>query len=374
MKIDKLLRIFYPLLALVLVLLVLELSFEVFDNYGRVVPYKDYFYNKRMPVSTLKGKPWTKLEFTNKVYRNRAFQHVPALPNFNTVNQKNIYLLGDSMVESVSTAVDKTFYSLVVNTRKDLGVVPFHFAGCSLKALIYYMNMYPAFFRRDEKSFKPDLAVFQIRPMSYQGGNTMLPDRRSGQARDFQEKLALEKPEVVQLKESFLKNFKLDIKFSSKFHDKLFRDLVLGDSKIVSLLAWKIFEWTSRVTRSAPNHEEFIVNNDLLEELYWKRFEKSVKLLKDASAKSGIPVAILLVPSPDWLKHFEYTNKFNKQEERYQRLFSKYQISYHYALTDFLNQKNESKENVFLEDNHPNENGVKALSNAFDNLLKKVGV
>jgi hypothetical protein len=374
LKIDKLLKIVTPFLALIFVLLIAELSFKVFDDYGRVIPYKDYFYNKRMPKSTLKGKPWTKLEFTNTVYRDRNFQHVPQRPDFSNLEQKNIFLLGDSMVESISTPVDKTFYALSDLRNDNIAVVPFHFAGCSLKALTFYMGQYPAFFRRANDSFKPDLAVLQIRPMSYQGGNTMLFDKRIGKTRDFQEKLPVEKPYVVKAKESFLKNFRLDIKFSSKYKDKLFRDLVLGESRIISLLAWQVFQWTTRVTSSAPNHEDFIVNKGQMEELYWQRFEKSVKMLKETSMQQQIPVAVLLVPSPDWLKRFEYTQKLNEQEKRYQELFAKYKIPYHYALSDFLAQKKSTHKEVFLEDNHPNENGVQALSNAFDKLIKKTGV
>lgn len=373
MKIDKLLKIFTPVLALILVLFIAEISFKVFDDYGMVVPYKDYFYNKRMPVSTLKGKPWTKLEFTNTVYRDRNFQHVPIKPNFKDLDQSYIFLLGDSMVESVSTPVDKTFYSLSDARNEKVSVIPFHFAGASLKALTFYLNQYPAFFQRDKKSFKPDLAVIQIRPMSFQGGNTFLFDKRLGKARDFQEKLPIEKPAVVKMKDSFLKNFKLDIKFSSKLKDKLFRDLVLGDSRIISLLAWRFFEWTTRVTKASPNHEDFIVHNDLLEELYWKRFEKTVQLLKQNSIRNEIPVAVMLVPSPDWLTRFNYSKNLNSQERRYQELFAKYEIPYHYALTDFLEVKNKHKEPVFLKDNHPNELGVVALSKAFDVLIKKAG-
>ncbi len=373
MKIDKLFKIFAPWLALILVLIVAEISFKVFNDYGRVIPYKDYFYNKNMPVSTLKGNPWTKLEFTNIVYRDKNFQHVPAKPDFNDLNQKNIFLLGDSMVESVSTPVDKSFYAISDAVNENITVVPFHFAGASLKALVYYLNQYHAFFRRDKQSFKPDLAVLQIRPMSYQGGNTMLFDQRIGKSRDFQEKLPLEKSKIVESKEAFLKKFKLDIKFSSKFKDKLFRDLVLGESRIISLLAWQFFQWTTNVTKAAPNHEEFIVEKGVLEELYWQRFERSVKMLKEVSAKNQIPVAVLLVPSPDWLKRYEYTKKLNLQENRYQKLFAKYQIPYHYALSDFLSQKDKFKKAVFLEDNHPNELGVLALSKAFDNLVQKAG-
>jgi hypothetical protein len=321
-----------------------------------------------MKVSTLRGNPWDKFEFNNIVYRDNNLQHVPAKPNFQDPNQKNIFLLGDSMVESVSTPVEKVFYSIVDSNHDNLSVVPFHFAGCSLQALVLYFNQYQAFFQKDNKVFKPNLAVFQIRPLSYQGGNTVLFDPRLGRPRDFQDPINLIKSDVVVEKEKFLSNFKLDIKFSPKFQDKLFRDLVLGETRIVSLLAWKFFQWTSRVTNQVPNHEELFVENKL-EELYWQRFENSVRLLKASSIQNQIPVRVLLVPSPEWLERYSYTHEFNEQEKRYKNLFDKYGIPFHNSIIDFHLERQNAGNKLFFDDGHPNSYGVKALSNAFDKLL-----
>lgn len=373
MKIDKILKFLYPSLALLLLLVSAEISFKIFDDYGRVIPYRDYFFHKRQKVSYVSGELWLKKEYTSTLIRNSNFQHVPTSFDFSP-SKKQIFLLGDSIVESGSMRVEDAFYSLLQERTNDLNIVPFHFAGASLKTLVMLMPQYKAFFNYQGKSIKPDLAVLQIRSFSFQGGNTNFFDPKLGKIRDFQDKLPsdLDKSKVIELKDKFLSFFKLDIKFSSKFKDQLFQKAVLGKSRIVSLLAWRIFQWTSRVTAISPRHEKFIVHPDQKEKEYWARFEKTIQMLSLYSKKFDLPVAVLLVPSPEWITEFEYTGKLNAKEEKYQELFAKYSIPFKYANQEFLAFKQKEQKKVFWEDKHPNLLGSKALSFALEELLNKL--
>lgn len=375
MKVVKLFNLIKPLLALLLVFFCAELSFAIFNNYGRVLPYVDYFTHKRKSFSILKGEPWDKIEFSNKLYRNKMFQHVKPLPDFSNFKTKNVYLLGDSITESASTPISASFHSITDEKNDSINIVPFHFGGCSLKTLVYYMSIYPKFFMRDSKPFKPDLIVLQLRSTSYRGGNTNIFDPKIGKYRDFQDKLPvdLNKAPIVALKDKFLKNFSLDIKFSSKLKDKLFREVVLGESKILSFFAWRIFQWSTRITSKAPNHENFFVYPNELNEMYWQRFEKSVQLLTQQSKALGIPIAVLLVPQPDCYQEYKYTHKYNEQEVRYQNLFAKYAIPFEYGIEEFELHDAKTEEVLYWEDRHPSIEGNKALAVALDNLLEKVG-
>ena len=194
MKTDKVLKLLKPFLALALVLVVIELAFLVTNNFGLVVPYRDHFFNKGQRVSHVKGAPWTKFEYENTVYRDKRMQHVAPFPDFANAKGKRVFLLGDSMVESGSTSVDKSFYALA-DQRSDLyNIAAYHAAGASLKKLNYFFQrLTRAIFTVDKKFYKPDLVVLQLRPFSYQGAPTFLPDPKTGKRRNIQEKLPSQK-------------------------------------------------------------------------------------------------------------------------------------------------------------------------------------
>ena len=146
---------------------------------------------------------------------------------------------------------------------------------------------------------------------------------------------------------------------------------MLGDSKVISFIAWKIFQWSRRATSAIPDHEKFIIEANKREEEYWARFEKSVKVLKKVSNYYQVPVLILLAPNKDWLIRYEYSGEYNDQQKRYEELFAKYQIPFEDTLDEFAKLKAETGNEMFWSDDHPNHMGSEAMARSLDTLLKR---
>jgi hypothetical protein len=144
------------ILALIVVLICSELLLRLSGDFGMVYPYHDYFYGKNMRQSIFKGEPWQAKEYTNLVIRDERLQHVRALPDLSQA-QNLVFLLGDSTVESSSTTLEESFYMQAEKKLKNITLVPFHFAGCSLQALTIYLNNYQPFFTQNNKTECPSL-------------------------------------------------------------------------------------------------------------------------------------------------------------------------------------------------------------------------
>lgn len=231
------LRFFLPIIACIIVLIGGEILLRSFNDFGLVYPYIEFFTNKQSRQSIHKGDLWGPTEFANPIIRDENFQHTRPLPDLSKEN-KIIYLLGDSMVESVSTPLDKSFHGIVDNQHPEYCIATQHYAGCSLDTLTILLNAYPQKLNQDGKVYKPQIAVAQLRGLSYQGGNTNFFNPQLGRNVDYQAKLNdLEEPEIVKVKQSLLNQVKFDVKFSSKFKDQVLRQMVLGDIHILSLLA-----------------------------------------------------------------------------------------------------------------------------------------
>lgn len=347
-----------PVYSLLVILFFVELCLRLFNNFGLVLPYKDYFYNKKQRVSIFKGKPWSKFEFENILYRNESMQHVQEFPDYQASVQKRIFLLGDSIVESSSMSVDKSFYALADKASSNYSVTAHHSAGASFISLINFLPQYPEFFTQKQKLFKPDLAVIQIRPFSYQTG--------------FKRSHA-QKP-IIRLKTKILRLFRLNLKSSKRFLDISFRKLVLGNCRVLSLLSWKMLMWSRNIIAHPPDHEEFFVYPHEHENQYWQAFEKNITNLKKISKELNLAVAVILVPQTSWLKEYLYTHQYNDLQKRYQALFSQYQIPFENSLEEFVEYFQITNKKTFRDDDHPNEHGSIALAKAFDKLIKKAGL
>lgn len=356
------------LLSLIIVLISAELLLRAFNDFGLVYPYEEFFTNKSSQKSIHRGNLWDDFEFENIVIRNQNMQHLRDFPDFSK-EQKIVYILGDSMVEAVAEPLGRIFYNISDDRHDEYCVVAQHFAGCSLKALTILLYNYPNYLKQNNKVYKPSLAVFQLRRYSYRGGNTVFFDPNAGPV-DYQEKLSTEEklPAVVELKKSFLDKLKLDVKFSQKPQDKIFRALVLGESHILSLLAWKFYNW-SLTTGIYPNQERFITSKYNLEDAYWARFERELQVLLNVSDTLQIPVAVLLIPDPENLKHYHYAGSFNETEKKYIELFQKYQIPYEYAIEEFDDVSRFSQESLFWNDGHPSHKGQEAIALSLDKLI-----
>lgn len=340
-----------------------------FHDFGLVYPYEDFFYNKQLRTSTHKGNLWDEQEFANLVIRDERMQHVSPLPDLSQ-HHKLIYLLGDSIVESVAEPLDHIFYRLSNNRNSDLNIVAQHFAGCSLTTLAILLNNYRDYFTQNSIAYKPDYTVIQLRRYSYRGGNTNFWDPVKNQMVDYQEKLPIDESlaAVVKWKKNFLALFKLDVKFSSKPLDKFFRSQVLGKIHVFSLLAWRIYNW-SISSSQYPNQEKFFTTKISLEDMYWDRFENEIRLLLQVSKKVNIPISFLLIPDPELFKHYQYAQTYDATAKHYIELFKKYSIPYQYALEDFYQVSKENPETVFWNDGHPSHRGAEAMSRSLDKLL-----
>jgi hypothetical protein len=368
---NKILKFLTPFLSLIVVLLAAEICLRLNQDFDLVYPYQDYFYGKRMMVSTTKGEPWRKKEYENLIIRDRNLQHVKKLPDLEK-SQNIVFLLGDSITESSSMPVNESFYQVLDSRRDDLDIVGFHFAGCSLMALGIELNNYAQHLNQNGKVFKPDYAIMQIRELSYIGGNTSFFDPRIGQMVDYQEKIKAEElSPVVALKKQLLNFFTINPKFSNRWIDNRFREWVVGDYHFISLVLWRFFQWTQQTNRFYPNNEQLILDSSL-EDQYWRRFENSVALVKQISQANQIPVGILLVPEPDWFKRYERTRSYNQKEKKYQEIFAKHNIPFEYSIEEIYSIYQQSNQNVFWEDRHPSKTGSQGISIALENLLKRM--
>jgi hypothetical protein len=367
----KIVKFFTPVLSLLVFIITAEIFLRMNHDFGLVYPYQDYFYGKRMMISTTKGEPWRKQEYENLIIRNENLQHVKRLPDLEK-SQNIIFLLGDSITESSSMPVNESFYQALDSRRNDLDIVGFHFAGCSLMALGLELNNYAQHLNQNGKIFKPNYAILQIRELSYIGGNTSFFDPRIGQMVDYQEKIKSEelKP-IVAAKKQLLNFFTINPKFSNRWIDNRFREWVVSNYHFVSLVLWKFFLWTQQTSRFYPNNENLILDSSL-EDQYWKRFENSVILLKQISQSNNIPVGVLLVPGPDWFRLYERTKSYNIQEKKYQELFAKYNIPFEYSIEEMYSIYKRSKQNVFWEDQHPSKVGSQGLTIALEKLIKRL--
>lgn len=359
-------QIIKSLLACLIVLICGEITLRITNDFNLVYPYTEFFTNKFSRTSIHRGDLWGSKEYCNIIIRDADFQHSRAVPDLSQ-QQKIIYLIGDSMVESVSTPLDESFHGIVDKQHNEFYIVTQHYAGCSLDAISIMLNSYPSKFIQNGKVYKPDIVVAQLRGLSYQGGNTNFFDQIQGKNVDYQPKLNdREESSVVKFKQAILNKIKFDVKFSSKFKDKFLRELVLGNSHILSLLAWRFYNWS--ISQTVPNNESFTAYN--IENDYWTRFENSLQQFINVANQNQIQAKILLIPDKKWFNRYTYVKQYNSTEKHYIDLFEKYQIPYVYSMEDIYNESLITDQPMFWNDGHPSIYGSKAIAKSLERLIK----
>lgn len=358
-------KIFSPLLACIIVLIFAETLLRSFNDFNLVYPYIEFFTNKHSRIGIHKGDLWGPKEFENITIRDIKFQHSRAMPDLSK-EQKIIFLIGDSIVESASTPLDQSFHSIVDLKHPEYAIIAEHYAGCSLDAISILLDSYQQKFIQNGKVYKPDMVIAQLRGFSYQGGNTQFYDPTQGKNIDFQAKLNNEKQDlVVEIKQAILNVLKFDVKFSSELKDKILRDLILGKIHIFSLLSWRFYNWS--ISQSVPNNEHFIYHN--LEDDYWYRFENSLNVFVRTANNNQIQGKILLIPDKRWFERYRYTRDFNPTEKRYLGLFQKYQVPYIYVMEDIYQEALKTNNPMFWHDGHPSSYGSKAIAKSLERLI-----
>ncbi len=358
-------KIFSPLFACIIVLIFAEILLRSFNDFNLVYPYPEFFTNKYTRNSIHKGDLWGAREFENIIIRDARFQHSRPIPDLSK-EQKLVFLIGDSMVESVSTPLNQSFHGLLDSLYPEYAIIAEHYAGCSLDTISILLDSYKQKFTQNGKLYKPDIVIAQLRGLSYQGGNTNFYDPVQGRNVDYQAKLNNEEQApIVKIKQDILNALKFDVKFSNKLKDKILRDLVLGKVHILSLVSWKFYNWS--ISQSVPNNEHFVYHN--VENDYWNRFENSLKLFIRTANNNQIQAKILLIPDKRWFERYRYTKDFNATEKRYLNLFEKYQIPYVYAMEDIYQESLQIDKPMFWHDGHPSAAGSVPIARSLERLI-----
>jgi len=358
-------KIIKPILACIIVLVCGEILLRATNDFNLVYPHIEFFTNKYTQNSIHKGNLWASQEYSNIVIRNQDLQHARSIPDLSK-EKKIIYLIGDSMVESVSTPLEQSFHGIVDVQHDEFCILTHHHAGCSLEAISIIFSSYRDKCTQNGKVYKPAMVIAQLRGLSYQGGNTVFFDPSQNKVVDLQTKLNdREDPTVVKMKQAILNQIKFDVKFSDQFKDKILRSLVLGDIHILSLLAWRFYNWS--IGQTIPNHESFTSYDT--EEDYWIRFENSLRQFLEFANMQGIQPKILLIPDMKWFNDYVYTKQYPELEKRYIALFEKYKIPYVDATDDIYQYSLTTKEPMFWNDGHPSTYGSKAIAKSLERLI-----